>query len=53
MYIGSEKLLVHLDISVQPTNQEDLGQLVERIKKHVRKEVPVIYSIQIETTINE
>ena len=49
MYIGSEKLLVHLDINVQPANQEDIGQTVERIKELVRKEVPIVYSIQIET----
>src|SRR5688572_9085717 len=49
MYIGSEKLLVHLDINVQPVNQEDLEQKVEMIKEHIRKEVPVVYSIQIET----
>lgn len=49
MYIGSEKLLIHLDINVQLANQEDLERTVERIKEHVRKEVPVVYSIQIET----
>src|SRR5687767_9241997 len=49
MYIGSEKLLVHLDIKVQLANREDLGQTVERIKEHVRKKVPIVYSIQIET----
>jgi cation diffusion facilitator family transporter len=49
MYIGSEKLLIHLDINVQPADQEDLEQTVEMIKEHIRKEVPVVYSIQIET----
>lgn len=43
------KLLVHLDINVQPADQEDLVHTVERIKEHVRKEVLVTYNIQIET----
>ena len=49
MYIGSEKLLVHLDINVQPSDQENLEQTIEKIKEHIQKEVPVVYSIQIET----
>src|SRR5687768_3156101 len=49
MYIGSEKLLVHLDINVQLADQGKLEQTVEKIKEHIRKEVPVVYSIQIET----
>ena len=51
MYIGSEKLLVHLDINVQPADQEDLEQTVEKIKEYIRKEVPIVYSIQIETRL--
>ncbi len=50
MYIGSEKLLVHLDINVQQADQKKLVATVERIKEHVRKEVPIVYSIQIETS---
>jgi cation diffusion facilitator family transporter len=49
MYIGSEKLLVHLDINVHPADLEDMEPTVEKIKEHIRKEVPVVYSIQIET----
>ena len=51
MYIGSEKLLVHLDINVQPADQKNLEQTVEKIKEHIRKEVPVVYSIQVETRV--
>jgi len=50
MYIGSEKILVHLDIDVALSDQEDPGELVEKVKEHVRKEVPIVYSIQVETT---
>ena len=50
MYIGSEKILVHLDIDVALSDQEDLGELVEKVKEHVRKQVPIVYSIQVETT---
>jgi cation diffusion facilitator family transporter len=49
MYIGSEKLLVHLDINVHLADQEDLEQTVQKIKENIRKEVPIVYSIQIET----
>lgn len=48
MYIGSEKLLVHLDINVQPTNQESVNQTIETIKKQIHKEVPIVYFIQVE-----
>jgi cation diffusion facilitator family transporter len=48
MYIGSEKLLVHLDIGLQHANQKEPEKTIEGIKEHLRKEVPVIYSIQIE-----
>ena len=47
MYIGSEKLLVHLDINVQSENEKGLEQTVEKVKEHIRKEVPVVYSIQV------
>ncbi len=49
VYIGSEKLLVHLDINVKPEDAEDMEQVVEKIKELIRKEVPVVYSIQVET----
>jgi cation diffusion facilitator family transporter len=49
MYIGSEKLLVHLDISVQHADLENLEQIVEKVKEYIRKKVPVVYSIQVET----
>lgn len=48
MYIGSEKLLVHLDIKVQLVNQEELHQAIETIKKRIHKEVPIVYFIQVE-----
>jgi cation diffusion facilitator family transporter len=49
MYIGSEKLLVHLDINLQPGHQQQLEKIVEKIKEHIRREVPIVYSIQVET----
>jgi cation diffusion facilitator family transporter len=49
MYIGSEKLLVHLDVNIQQSAQQHIEQTVEKIKEHIRKEVPVVYSIQVET----
>ena len=49
MYIGSERLLVHLDIVLETATQGDPEQTVEKIKKYIRKAVPVVYSIQVET----
>lgn len=48
MYIGSENLLVHVDIDIQSADHEELEQTVEKVKKQIRKEVPVVYSIQVE-----
>jgi cation diffusion facilitator family transporter len=47
MYIGSEKLLVHLDINLK-ANQKNLEHTIEGIKEQLQKEVPIVYSIQIE-----
>ena len=50
MYLGSEKLLVHLDIRIQnTTTAKDIDSVVEKVKEQAKKEVPIIYSIQIET----
>jgi cation diffusion facilitator family transporter len=49
MYIGSERLLVHIDISLLPSGKEDLEGTVNEVKELVRKKVPIVYSIQIET----
>jgi cation diffusion facilitator family transporter len=49
MYIGSERLLVHLDIQLRDAEDEDHEKLVEKIKEHIKKEVPIVYSIQVET----
>lgn len=47
MYIGSEKLLVHLDVTVQPGKNPQV--VVDNIKEHVQKAVSLVYSIQVET----
>lgn len=48
MYIGSERLLVHLDITLHH-HQHSAGHLMEMIKKCLQEQVPTVYSIQIET----
>ena len=54
MYLGSEKLLVHLDIRIDGiSNVKDIERIVEKVKEQVKKEVPVAYSIQIETKVGE
>ena len=50
MYLGSEKLLIHLDIGIEdPITLKDIEAVVEKVKEGVKKEVPIAYSIQIET----
>lgn len=49
MYLGSEKLLIHLDVRIEAANTvKEIETIVEKVKEHVRKEVPITYSIQIE-----
>lgn len=47
MYLGSEKLLVHLDINVTHAGK-DVENLAKRIKENIKRKVPIVYSIQIE-----
>jgi len=50
MYMGSNKLLLHLDIEVNKSlTAGEIGELVEEIKKKIKKEIPEVSSIQIET----
>ncbi|MES2410995.1 MAG: cation diffusion facilitator family transporter [Bacteroidota bacterium] len=48
MYIGSEKLLVHLGVNVKLANPKNPEQIINQIKEHLRKEIPIVYFIQIE-----
>ena len=49
MYLGSHKLLLHLDIEVSSSSTaNELGDLVEVLKERIQKEVPVVSTIQIE-----
>jgi cation diffusion facilitator family transporter len=49
MYIGSERLLVHLDVDLSGSDSiHNVEILLESIRQHVMKEVPIIYSIHIE-----
>ncbi len=49
MYLGTHKLLLHLDIEVDgSTTAKELGEVVEELKKRIKKEVPVASTIQIE-----
>jgi cation diffusion facilitator family transporter len=49
MYIGSERLMVHLNVAVR--DHGDLDGAVDRIKKGVKKAVPIVYSIQVEAKL--
>ena len=49
MYMGSERLLVHLDVVLSGfENIAELETVLENIREKVRKKVPVVYSIHIE-----
>lgn len=50
MYIGSERLLIHLDIRIHDAaNVKQIETIVEKVKEHIKKEVPIAYSMQVET----
>ena len=49
MYIGSEKLLVHLEIQLPKSNNSDTDEIVEKIKNNIKKQVSIAYFVQIET----
>src|SRR5688572_8668679 len=50
MYLGSERLLVHLDIQIQDaTSVKAIETVVENVKEQVKKAVPIAFSIQIES----
>ena len=49
MYIGSQKLLLHLDIEVsRSTTAKELGEIVEVLKERIKEKVPTVSNIQIE-----
>jgi divalent metal cation (Fe/Co/Zn/Cd) transporter len=49
MYIGSQKLLLHLDIEVsRSTTANELGEIVEALKERIKEKVPIVSTIQIE-----
>lgn len=49
LYIGSEKLLVNLDVHLQHNlDTREIEKLVDKIKKDIRKEIPQVKHIQVE-----
>ena len=49
MYIGSQKLVLHLDIEVsRSTPAQELGEIVEVLKERIKEKVPTVSTIQIE-----
>jgi cation diffusion facilitator family transporter len=49
MYLGSQKLLLHLDVEVgRGTTAKELGELVESLKARIKEKVPIVSTIQIE-----
>jgi divalent metal cation (Fe/Co/Zn/Cd) transporter len=49
MYVGSHKLLLHLDIEVgSSTTAKEIGETVEVLKERIKKEVPIVSTVQIE-----
>ena len=49
MYMGTKKLLLHMDIGVnKSTTADEIGEIVDVLKKAIKKEVPIVSTIQIE-----
>ncbi len=54
MYVGSEKLLLHLDIEVNKiTTAKEIDEIIDLLKEKIKKAFPVVFSIQIETVPSE
>ena len=54
MYIGSQKLLLHLDIEVnRSTTAKELGEIVEALKARIKERVPIVSTVQIEVASAE
>jgi len=50
IYLGSEKLLLHLDIEISESmNVRKIEEVIEMLKKNIKKEVKEISFVQIET----
>ena len=49
MHLGSEKLLVNLDVHMESKlNTRELEKLIDKIEERVKKEVPSAKYIQVE-----
>lgn len=49
MYVGSERLLLHLDIEVNKSaTVKEMDGLINSLKDKIKKEVPVVTAIQVE-----
>lgn len=49
MYIGSERLLVHLDVHMpQAQNIHEIEVILKTVRDRLTKAIPIIYSLQIE-----
>lgn len=49
MYMGTKKLLLHIDIEVnKSTTAEGVGEIIGVLKKAIQKEVPIVSTIQVE-----
>ena len=54
LYLGSEKLLLHLDIQVNKSmTATTIAELIDNLKEIIKKEVKIVSSIQIEVTSGE
>jgi cation diffusion facilitator family transporter len=51
IFLGSERLLIHLDIQIQDAGSlKAIESIVDKVKEYIKKDVANAYSIQIETT---
>lgn len=49
MYLGSERLLVNLEVYLQGgLETRQIEQLIDEIKRHIKRRVPIVHHIQVE-----
>ena len=50
LYLGSEKLLLHLDIEVNKSiSAKQITEIIDQLKEKIKKEVKIVTNVQIET----
>jgi divalent metal cation (Fe/Co/Zn/Cd) transporter len=49
MYLGSEQLLVNIEVHMQGgLETQEIEQLIDEVKRHIKRRAPIVGHIQVE-----